>query len=280
VRPWAWLVDLHPRLRALRRGDDGREILRGLRLAFPETPDSQLKRIMRATLRQRAYNVAITLILSRNPVFARFLARAIPLRDIDCVRDLIDGDRSFVLTTFHTGPLYFWIAVVRRVLEGRALYAMHEDGGVLFRDIVRLLHGLGIVSVPNRVMAARTLMRVLKRRARSVVMFACDYSPGAETVTFLGRRIAAAEGARALHDATGAPVICAVWERHGIWPCVRFARACPQPNSAASKVSVMQALFDELEPLVRAVPHRWTSWELFASRAGSGAGATEGAIRA
>ena len=262
MRPWAWLVDCHPKLRKLRRGQDGKDVVCGLEALLPEMPPAQLNRLMRAVLRQRAYTMAVTLAMSAGPRVAELVARLIPVRGMDSVEELLRSDGPLLLATFHTGPVYLFVTVVKRALAGRQLYALHQTGGAIFDEIVRLLNALDIESVPNRLMATRTLIKVLKEKKRPVVTFACDYAGGSETVTFFGRRLSAADGVQALHDASGAEVICAVWEQKGWWPTVRFIKPSLRTEiESGATTSLTQALFDELEPVVRAAPHRWASWE-------------------
>lgn len=269
TRPWAWIVDCHPRLRRLRRSPEGEDIVRGLDVVFPAMQHSHKNRVLRAVLRQRAYAMAVTLLMSMSPRFAEFFARSFPIRGLESVGASLRGNQSLVIVTFHTGPLYLWLATVKRAVRGRQIYAMHQDRGALFHQIVRLLHGMGIVSVPNRPMAMRTLIKVLREKARPVVTFACDYAGGSETVLFCGHRLSVAEGVRALHEATGAEVLVAVWEHDGFWPSVRFFKPSMERQGAPAVVPLTQAIFVELEPIVRAMPHRWASWETVVERLSS-----------
>lgn len=266
ARPWAWLMDCHPHLRALRGGAEGADILRALELAFPDMKPVDRCRAMRANLRQRAYVMAATVLLSKSRPLCSLLARAIPIRGLDAVADLLKTKQPLILVTFHTGPVYWWLAVVRRVLGGRKMYAMHQAGGALFEDIVSILRGLDIASVPNGAMAMRTLIKALREEEGAVVTFACDYASGNATVSMFAHRLTAARGAQALYDATGAAVVCGIWERTNLWPSVRFARLAFDSSGGAGGKTLTQALFDELEPVVRRAPHRWASWETFAGR--------------
>ncbi len=267
VRPWAYFVDRLPRLRALRAGPDGVNISRALEIVYPEMSDAQRLRLMRANLRQRAYNLAFTILVSNLGRFAVRLARAIPIVDREGVADLLDGDRPLLLVTFHTGPQYLLLVAMWRALSSRNVFVMHQDGNVAFREIERLLARLGARSIPNTPMAIRTLIRELRGDGRSIVMFGCDYAPGKQIVSFLGHRIRAAEGMRLVRDASDVDVICAVWERPGFLPRVRFTQALASRDASPEEsAEIVQRAFDELTPIVERAPHRWTAWETFVDR--------------
>jgi lauroyl/myristoyl acyltransferase len=267
LRPWAILVDRLPRLRALRMGTDGAKIRSALAIAFPDMNEKQRVRLMRANLRQRAYNVALTLLVTGLGPLAVWFARAIPIVDRELVSALLEDDRPLLLVSFHTGPIYLMLVAIWRGLAGRKVFVMHQDGGFLFREIERLLRRLGAESVPNTPMAVRGLIRHLRGNDRATVLFGCDYAPGTQIVSFMGRRFRAADGLRLMRDASGVDVICVVWERPGLFPRVRFVRplatAGDSPEQAAR---VVQRAFDELAPIVAQAPHRWTAWETFVDR--------------
>jgi lauroyl/myristoyl acyltransferase len=267
ARPWALLFDLHPRLRALRAGADGAAIAAALALVYPEMKPQRRERLRRATLRQRAYNVGITQLLAYAGRASKWIGRIVPIRDRDLARALLESDRPLVLVTFHTGPAYLFLAAIQRTLAGRTVYAMHQSEGLLFPEIARLLAALEAVSVPNTVMAPRKLIRALRAGHRPIVMFGCDYAPGSSSADFLGYRITAAEGARLLYEATDADVLCAVWERTGIFPHVRFTRPiATQSQGRITGAALVQSIFAELERVVAPAPHRWAAWETFSAR--------------
>jgi lauroyl/myristoyl acyltransferase len=268
ARPWAFLVDLHPRLRALRASEDGAAIVDALARVYPEMPSHRRERLLRATLRQRAYNVAITQALSYLGRASKWIGRMIPIRDRELVRVLLESDRPLILVTFHTGPVYLLFATIHRSLVQRTMYAMHQSEGLLFTEIERLLSALGAVSVPNTVMAPRKLIRALRTGRRPIVMYGCDYAPGSLPADFLGFKIGVAEGARLLYEATDADVICAVWERPGLlFPHVRFTRPiASQSQGRISGSTLVANIFAELDRVVAPAPHRWTAWETFSAR--------------
>ncbi len=267
LRPWGFFVDRLPRLRALRMGADGAKICSALAIAFPGLSEAQRLRLMRANLRQRAYNVGLTLFVTQLGRLAVWLARAIPIVDRDLVSSILDGDRPLLLVSFHTGPIYLLLVAIWRGLAGRKVLVMHQEGGALFEQIERLLRRLGAESFPNSTMAVRGLIRQLRGSERAIVMFGCDYAPGSQAVSFLGKQIRAADGVRLMRDATGADVLCVVWERVGIFPRARFAKPlATSGDSPEQAAQLVQRAFDELAPIVACAPHRWTAWETFVDR--------------
>jgi lauroyl/myristoyl acyltransferase len=266
LRPWAWLVDRVPKLRALRRGCDGAKILGGLGAAFPDMTQKRRERLMRAMLRQRAYNTGITVLISRMPRLALFLARAIPTRDLELVRELIQGNRPIVLVVFHTGPVYLQLAVIVANLAGRRSFVMHHTEGAMLLNIERFLGSIGCVSVPKSSMVARTLVKALRENHRPVAIIAGDYDHGTLPINFLGLRMRAAEGATLIKKKTGAAVISAIWERHGFLPCVRFAGPYELSENGDPAASITQRVFAKLEPVVVRTPHRWVAWDNFLER--------------
>ncbi len=254
------IVDQLPESRRLAPGEYGTHTRKAIERLLPHVSAEEREAIVRSAVRHRLGERVIFHFHSILPSVAGLVARLVPLRSSRNIKSLFESNAPVVIGSAHFGPLFFELLVLRRLTRERHVVVVLRQGAFYLRQVIPLLQRFGFEIAFDSPDSVRVLLRTLKARPRTVVMFMFDHThDGRRIVPFLAAHITACNGTGLIADAGEARVVTAIWRWDGLIPHVDLGGPYLIDRSLPLTVR-RQKLLDELnellQNLVRAIPEQ------------------------
>jgi Kdo2-lipid IVA lauroyltransferase/acyltransferase len=251
-----------------------RRALANIAIAFPEWPEPERRRTIRAMFRHLGMSLFETLWLPNLDDAGR--AERTTMENVDALLDHLRAGRGVIAITGHCGN-WEWVANVVANLGYPLTVLQRERTEEGVNDIVAAVRAAGNVRTIDRgsTSAAREMIQAL--RSGGMLAFLIDQNIRAESVKvpFFGRPALTPIGPAKLAIRTGAVVAPIFIERRGATHHVRFIDPIATSRSD-DPVALTARMTAEIEAQIRRAPEQWVwmhdrwrerpKWEVTATR--------------
>lgn len=243
-------------------GSRVRWMLANLRIAYPQRSEAEIAAVGRESCVHFAWNVID--LLRAEKWTDEELRRRMDFVGLDALRELLDQGRGAVLLTAHIGCFDLALSLLSLELAEYGLAAVNRPlrNELLWRRVVGLRAGRGAELIPHKRVAARGMLRAL-RRGRAIFVLNDQYSSRSRGVfvPLFGLRCSTSAGVATIALRTGAPVVpCYVVRDAPDHHTGYFLSPLEPPTSGDRQKDIEAATTTynaALERMIRRHPEQW-----------------------